>query len=78
MKNELKNCLSCGRDIRAVSGYCFRCIGHSTMSCHGDSQIDDRRDRPQLQVGEELPFKYTNLDIEDDYGEDSDPDSICA
>lgn len=70
MSNELKNCLSCGRDTRSVSGYCFRCIGHSEISCHADSQIDDRRDRQQ--------FKFTNLDIEDDYSEDSDPDSICA
>lgn len=75
---ELKNCLSCGRDTRAASGFCFRCIGHSAMSCHDDGQIDDRRDRKELQVGEVLTFKFTNLDIEDDYSEDSNPDSISA
>jgi len=76
--SELKNCLGCGRDTKSDSGFCFRCIGQSRGSCHEDSQINDVRDRKVLKVGEELPFKFTNLDIEDDYGEDSDPDSICA
>lgn len=69
MRNEIKNCLGCGRDTRAESGYCFRCTGHSEMGCHADSQIDDRRGRRELKIG---------LDIEDDYGEESSPDSICV
>lgn len=44
------NCLGCGRDTTAISGYCARCIGHKRVGGHDLTQIDDRKDRPVLTV----------------------------
>lgn len=60
----LKCCLLCGRDTRSKTGVCAICMGHGKVTRH-----TEERDRSRLD-----PM----LDdfAEDDYGEESGPDSI--
>lgn len=62
---KLINCLSCGRDTCAKSGYCSRCLGHT-------AQISDTRDRPVLGCdGDPVVYFSTGGIHEDDYSEES-------
>lgn len=58
---ELRCCLGCGRDSR--SDYCPRCVGHSSGSAGKGRGYAARR----------MP----DPPLEDDYGDESDADSIC-
>lgn len=68
--SEIVNCISCGRDTRADSGICWRCRGV------GSYHISDKRDRKGLQIDGDAPNKTLDLDAEDDYSEESNPDSV--
>ena len=49
--NKLMNCLSCGRDTKRKSGYCYRCISHYGFP-EGKGQIHDVKDRTRISNSE--------------------------
>ena len=68
-KSPYTNCLICGRDTARKSGICWRCEGHGT-------HVQEKRDRHVLHVDGDPPMKTIDLDAEDDYSEESGPDSV--
>ncbi len=68
--SDIVNCSQCGRDTRRACGICRRC---------GDYGTDDHSEmkgRKVLQVDGDNPMKTLGFDCEDDYSEDSNPDSV--
>ena len=69
-KGNPVNCIGCGRDTYKADGICWRC------SQAGAYQISDKKERHLLQIDGDTPNKTIDLDAEDDYGEESDADSV--
>ncbi len=67
--NEVKNCLSCGRETWGVSGYCKACY-HT-----GAVNFDEKRDRHILRFGNDPVSWWTPLH-EDRYDEEYIPKDI--
>jgi len=70
-RNDPVNCFYCGRDTQRSSGMCWRCTNQ------GAYQFSDERGRHRLKIDGDSPSKTLDLDAEDDYSEESTPDSIC-
>lgn len=66
---KVQNCLACGRDTKAESGYCHRCI--TTHCSWGSTQMPkESKDRPAFTYGGEPLSRLTAIH-EDDYSEDA-------
>lgn len=69
-KNELVNCIHCGRDTRSKASVCPRCGGFRN---YGNSRED--KDRPCFRIDGESQMDLLSYGIdEDDYGEESGPE----
>jgi hypothetical protein len=62
-KSKLKCCIYCGRDTTDRHGMCQQCLGMGIYS-------SEYRGRPAVKARE------TMMDYEDDYSEESGPDSV--
>ena len=69
-RGKLTNCLGCGRDTRASSGYCHRCISIGTPYYAVNQMPSETKDRPTFRFDGDSPNQLT-VDAEDDYSEDS-------
>ena len=60
-KSKIKNCLYCGRDTKAESQICFRCIPNNGMNGghRNNAQINDSKDRKLL------PFSFEEIIFDD-------------
>jgi hypothetical protein len=60
------NCRQCGRDTEAKSGVCYKCAlpGHKQLAGKGRGQKG-------------IKVEYNPMDLEDDYSEESNADSVC-
>lgn len=64
-------CKGCGRDTESTSGYCIYCIGQPPR---GNLRSREHLDRPAVSSKR---LGSRPMDHEDDYGEESGPDSVC-
>lgn len=68
--SEPMTCIGCGRTLRvgARSDVCSRCGGRTRVYGYGE----ERHDRKELPAA-----SRQETELEDDYGEESGPDSVC-
>ena len=64
--SDVKNCLFCGRDTTAISGYCYRCVGK------GQQMPYEIKDRHIFQLDGENATELDSRRIrEDNYSEEA-------
>ena len=71
-KRELMNCLGCGRDTKAIHGYCSRCCGIHKPYCTPQQMPRETKDRETFHIDGDSFISLFNADIhEDDYSENA-------
>jgi hypothetical protein len=64
---ELICCLGCGRDTRAMSGFCGRCVGKIANRCSADEEEGRSVLFPEVLKGTSIEYKYRDSFADEQY-----------